>query len=207
MTIYLGVRRFFCPNTACARKIFTERLAQLVQPWARRTKRQLAALCAVGFATSGGAGSRLAAQLGMVVSPVILLRQIKATPLPSPETVRKIGLDDFAFRRGLTYGTIIIDLETHRVLDLLPDRTRATVVAWLHRHPLIDLISRDRGADYASAASEGAPQAVQVADRWHLIHNLSEYGCLLLERYRAELRALSQVLLPSVSPKREEPKA
>ncbi len=196
--LLLTLRKFACLNLACPRVIFAERLPHLVQPRARSTMRLVAALRSVGFATGGEAGSRLASHLGMQVSPATLLRRIKDTPLPVPtHPITKVGLDDFALRRGLTYGTIIVDLETHHILDLLPDRTAATVIAWLQAHPHIDLISRDRGKDFATAARVGAPQAVQVADRWHLVHNLSEALSLLLARHRVEIKHASRALAPS----------
>jgi transposase len=197
VTLLLTVRKFICLNLACPRVIFAERLPDLVQPRVRSTMRLLASLRSLGFATSGEAGSRLATQMGMQVSPSTLLRRIKDASLPLPtHTVTKVGLDDFALRRGLTYGTIIVDLETHRVLDLLPDRTSATVISWLQAHPEIELISRDRGKDYAIAARLGAPQAVQVVDRWHLLHNLSEALSLLLARHRDEIKHTSRGLAP-----------
>jgi transposase len=123
--------------------------------------------------------------------------------------VRNVGIDDFAFRRGCTYGTIIVDLETHQVLDLLPDRLAPTVIEWLQAHPQIEVISRDRGADYVLAATQGAPQATQVADRWHLIHNLSEFVYLFLARFSEKVRKASSLALPTPEEpslkKQEEP--
>lgn len=190
----LSVRKFFCLNLACSRQIFTERLPDLVQPWAHRTTRLLAALRAIGFATSGEAGARLAPRLGMTVSPSTLLRQMKATPVPKPGTTTKVGIDDFALRRGRTYGTILVDLETHRVVDLLPDRSAATATVWFQARPDIDTVSRDRGTDYAAAATLGAPQAIQIADRWHLVKNLAESLYLLLARCRPEIRKYARAL-------------
>jgi transposase len=170
----LIVRRFFCRNAHCARRIFTQRLPDLVHPWAQMTNRLREALRVLSFATCAEAGSRLAPHLGMKGSPSTLLRCQKATFLLSPEAFTKIGLDDFAFRRGRTYGTIIVNLEAHPLIDVLPDRTVETVAAWLAAHPDIKVISRDRASDYATAATVGAPQAMQFCDRWHLLRNLSE---------------------------------
>ncbi len=192
----LTVRRFFCRNPQCARRIFTERLPDLVQPWAQMTNRLREALRGLSFATCAEVGSRLAPLLGMKSSASTLLRCQRATVLPEPEPFKKIGLDDFAFRRGRTYGTLIVNLETHRLIDVLPDRTAATVTAWLAAHPDIELISRDRGSDYAAAATVGAPQALQVCDRWHLLRNLSEYVTTFLARMRAQIRKASQALAP-----------
>jgi len=131
-----------------------------------------------------------------------VLRCQRAAPLADPEPFTKIGLDDFAFRRGRTYGTIIVNLETHRLIDVLPDRTVETVSAWLATHPEIELISRDRASDYATAATLGAPQATQVCDRWHLVKNLSEYVVTFLARMRTHIRQTSQEQAP---PGEEDP--
>jgi transposase len=156
-----------------------------------------AALEAIGFATSGEAGACLATSLRMPTAAATMLRRIKAAPAPVCEGVTKVGIDDFAFRRSLKYGTILVDLETHRVIDLLPDRATQTATAWFKAHPEIEVLSRDRGADYATAAAQGAPQAIQVADHWHLVHNLAEALALVLEDYQAQLRNASQALAPA----------
>lgn len=153
------------------------------------------ALETIGFATSGEAGARLATLLGMPTSPATMLRRIKAAPAPAYEGVTKVGIDGFAFRCSLKYGTILVDLETHRVIDLLPDRATQTATSWFEAHPKIEIVSRDRGADYAAA--QGASQAIQVADRWHLVHNLAEALALVLEDYQAQLRKASQALAPA----------
>lgn len=139
------------------------------------TKRLREALLLLGFANCAQTAARLAPQLGMKGSASTVLRLQRAAPEVSPEPFTKIGLDDFAFRRGRTYGTIIVNLETHRLIEVLPDCTVETVSAWLKAHPEIGFISRDRAADYATAATLGAPQATQICDRWHLVKNLSEY--------------------------------
>jgi transposase len=102
--------------------------------------------------------------------------------------VSQIGIDDFSFRRGRKFGTILVDLQTHQVIDLLPDRTVETSAAWMGTHPEIELVSRDRGGDYAAAARKSAPQATQTADRFHLYKNLVEAVELTLARCRAEIR-------------------
>ncbi len=196
VVLSLLVRKFFCQNNQCLRLIFAERLLEVVRPRARMTLRFCAALEVIGFATSGEAGARLATLLGMPTSPATVLRRIKAASSPAFKKVTQVGIDDWAFRRGLKYGTILVDLQTHRVIDLLPDRAVTTATAWFKEHPDIRVISRDRGKDYATAASQGAPQAVQVADRWHIIHNLSEAVSLVLEHFRTQLRSVSQALVP-----------
>ena len=200
--LHLAVRRFSCHNESCRRAIFTERLSSLVQPWAQMTKRLREALSLLGFASCAQMAARLAPHLGMKGSASTVLRLQKAAPEPSSEPFTKIGLDDFAFRRGRTYGTIIVNLETHHVIEVLPDRTVETVSAWLATHPEIEVISRDRASDYAAAATLGAPQATQVCDRWHLMKNLSEDVITFLARMRAHIRQISAEQAP---PREEDP--
>ncbi len=150
--LHLEVRKFFCRNANCPRKIFTERLPDLVQPSARLTTRLRSALQAVGVATGGEVGARLAPKLSMQATPSTLLRCLRALSSPPPPPVRILGLDDWAYKRGDTYGTILVDLERHRVIDLLPDRSSETVKVWLQGHPEIDVISRDRASSHADAA-------------------------------------------------------
>ena len=172
--LILHVRRFFCDNANCTRKIFTERLPAFVLPWARLTVRLCEALQSVGLATCGELGSRLADRLAIQASPTTLLRRIMVLPTGAVERVVELGIDDFSFRRGRKFGTILVDLQSHQTIDLLPDRKKETAAAWMSMHPEIRLVSRDRGGDYASAAASGAPQAIQVADRFHLLKNLGE---------------------------------
>ena len=194
--LQLTVRRFSCHNSSCHRTIFTERLPHLVQPWAQMTKRLRASLSLLGFASCAQMAARLAPQLGMKGSASTILRLQRAAPEACPEPFTKIGLDDFAFRRGRTYGTLNVYLETHRLIEILPDRTVETVSAWLAAHPEIEVVSRDRASDYATAATLGAPQATQVCDRWHLMKNLSEYVMTFLARMRAQIRQTSQEQAP-----------
>jgi transposase len=167
--LILHVRKFRCDTATCPRKVFAERLGSFVEVRARQTTRHRQAIEAIGLATCGEGGARLADRLGMATSPTTLLRRIMALPLPSVETVTHLGIDDFAFRRGRTYGTVLVDLRRHKVIDLLPDRKAETAKAWMQARPEIELVSRDRGGDYATAARQGAPQAVQTADRFHLL--------------------------------------
>ena len=184
----LCVRRFRCQNSLCAQHIFCERLPRVVAHYARRTVRLTAALELIGFAVGGEAGARLARELGLNVSPDTLLRRLhhqaqKETPIP-----RIIGVDDFAFRRGQRYGTLLVDLERRYPVDVLPDREAATLSAWLKAHPGIEIVTRDRSKAYANGISAGAPAAVQVADRWHLLKNLREAMEKLLKRQLQQKR-------------------
>lgn len=201
--LHLEVRKFFCRNTSCARKIFTERLPEFLRPSARMTNRLRSALQALGLATGGEVSARLAPKLGMQAAPTTFLRCQRAVSLsPIPE-VRVVGVDDWAYKRGNTYGTILVDLEHHRVIDLLPDRNGDSVKVWFQGHPEIEVISRDRASTYADAARQGAPQASQVADRFHLIKNVREKLKDLLDRKRTYLPLLEEDSLPS-APASEE---
>jgi DNA-binding NarL/FixJ family response regulator len=128
----------------------------------------------------------------MPASGDTLLRLVRRIEPEEPAVVRAVGLDDWAWRKGHRYGTIVVDLERHKVVDLLPDREADTVAQWLAEHPEIEVVSRDRGAAYADAARRGAPQALQAADRWHLLENLSQAVRAALDRHGSTLREAAQ---------------
>jgi transposase len=183
-------RRFFCHNPDCQRKIFTERLSTVVAPYAHKTLRLAEVLTLIGFALGGEAGKRLVAGMGLETSPDTLLRLIRVQPEREVPTPRVLGVDDFSFCRRKTYGTILIDLERRIPIDILPDREAATLEKWLKAHPGVKIISRDRGGPYAEGARLGAPDAQQVADRWHLLANLSEALKPFFNREQTHLKAL-----------------
>lgn len=166
-------RKFFCTNARCERSIFCERLPE-VAAYARKTGRLEEALVAIAFELGGRAGARLAAELGLLVSRDVLLGRIRAAADDSVGEVRVLGVDDFAFKKANEYGTILVDLERHKVVDLLPARSSETLADWLRRNPSLETVSRDRSPTYAEGIATGAPQATQVADRWHLMRNLVE---------------------------------
>lgn len=159
VTLALTVRKFVCGTTTCPRRIFTERLPNLVQSYARMTNRLSEVLQTLGFATCGELGERLTPKLGMEISGPTLLRRMRARSCPAPSSVRILGMDDWSWKKGVTYGTILVDLELRKPIEILADRTAETSEAWLRRHPEVEIVSRDRGGDYASAARKGAPQA------------------------------------------------
>jgi transposase len=181
--LHLWSRRFFCDTPDCPRRIFTERLPSVAAPHARRTDRLRDWLRHVAFALGGEPGARLLRQLGITVCGDTLLTQIRAQALPARPTPRVLSIDDFAFRRGRTYGSILVDLECHRAVDLLPDRSGSGFAAWLASHPGVEFISRDRSGEYADGARLGAPQARQVADRFHLLRNLRDVVLRVLKRH------------------------
>ena len=178
VVIRLQSRRFFCLEPGCRRRVFTEPLPGTVGRYSRRSCRSGEAIRWLTLALGGRAGARLGIRLGLLASRSTLLRELhRHRPPALVQAPRVLGIDDWAWRKGHRYGTILCDLETRKVVDLLPDRNADTVATWLRRHPGTEIISRDRGGIYAEAARRAAPQAVQVADRWHLLRNLSEALC------------------------------
>jgi transposase len=168
----LTARRFFCHMADCTRRVFCERLPLLLAKNAQSTARLIDTQRDIGLALGGQPGARLAAKLSMPTSPDTLLRRVKQTqtqPTTVPEPAhRVIGVDDWAIRKGHNYGTIIIDLERGEVVELLSGRDGVQLKTWLGQHPEVDILSRDRASAFADAANEAAPQAQQVADRFHL---------------------------------------
>jgi transposase len=186
--LLIHVRRIFCRESTCSQKIFLERLPQLCHPHAQRTKRLQEALCQLGLAVGGQAGADLANELSISGSRDTILRLLCRLPEPLPTEPHIIGLDDWAWKRRLRYGTLICDLERNQPIGWLPDRSVETVQAWLKKHPAIRVISRDGSTEYASAIRKGAPQAQQVSDRWHVIKNFAACVSVQITRTLAGLR-------------------
>jgi transposase len=186
--IHFSVRRFFCTNPYCHRVTFTEQFSNLTPRYARRTTRLLEKQHRVGYELGGEPGKRILNLFEVPISGDRLLSFIReGSEKAIPET-RILGVDDWAFRRGQVYGTILVDLERSRTIDLLPDRETATLANWLHQHPEVMVVSRDRSQAYIEGIRQGAPQAIQVADRFHLLQNLLDALKRMIERRPKELR-------------------
>lgn len=197
----LTVKRFRCVNQQCPRCTFAERLPELVEVHRQRTRRCEALLTQVGLAASSECGSKLSRHLKTPVSADTLLRLLRRIPIPQCPPPRLLGVDDWAWRKGRQYGTVLCDLERGQIIDILPNRERDTLMKWLQQHPGVELITRDGSKTYREAASLGAPQAQQVADRWHLLKNLREKLQTQLRLHKKLLRWLPT--LPPVDPNSE----
>lgn len=186
------VRRFFCNNESCKRMTFAEQFPYLLVRKAQRTQRLIIQHEEIAFELGGEAGRRLAGKLGMAISGDTLIRAIRKSPEHEVITPHVLGIDDWAKCKGQEYGTILVDLEAHQPVDIIDSRTVEAVAAWLKAHPGIEIVSRDRGREYIKGVSEGAPDADQIADRWHLLSNLREAMVTLLEKKPIALKAAAQ---------------
>ena len=189
VTLSVEVRRFKCVNPKCAQRTFCEQLDPLVAPSQRRTQRLSESLRFFGYALGGAAAARLATRIGMGASGDTVLRELRRAGCPAPETAPVVvGIDDWAMKRGHRYGTVIVDLETRRPIEVLGAREATIVANWFRQHPSVEIVARDRAGVYSEAVRAANPGAQQVADRWHLLTNLREAVERLLGRRAASLR-------------------
>ena len=198
--LLVRVRRFRCAAPTCPRRTFSEALPGVAAPRARQTERLRAVHRSIGLALGGNPGARHATAMGVPISHTTLVHRVRAgaaTPIP---TVTVLGVDDWAWRKGQRYGTILCDLERRRVIDLLPDRSADTLAAWLTAHPGVSVVSRDRAGAYADGASRGAPEATQITDRWHLLRNAGDALRGILERHHQDLRKAAWAAAQPVNP-------
>jgi len=187
--LWVTVGRFRCRNSSCPRKVFCERLPRVARAYGRQTERASEIVRLIGYVAGGLPGQRLLPRLSMAISDDTVLRRIRQKPPQQVSSlpVRNLGVDDWAWRKGQDYGTILVNLDLHRVVDLLPDRAAESFSEWLQHHPEIVTISRDRCGIYAEGAAHGAPQSQQIADRFHLVLNLSATMERVLEERSRQL--------------------
>ena len=194
VVLCIHVRRLRCANRRCEQRIFAERAEDVAARHARRTLRVRDVQRSVGLALGGEAGARLIERLGMRVSADTMPRIVRADRQVHQGAPRVLGVDDWAWRKGQRYGTVLVDLEAHQVVDLLPDRESETLADWLKSHPGAEIIARDRAGSYAKGAREGAPLARQVADRWHMLRNCSDAMLSVVERRYKLVREVGRSL-------------
>jgi len=190
--LLLWVRRFCCDTPTCGRQTFTERLPIVAPLYARTTARLSASQTWTGLALGGAAGARHLVRQGLPGSRSTLLRRVRSLPDPEGPPPHVVGIDDWAWRKGHRYGSIIVDLERGCPIDVLEDRKADTVAAWFNAHPDVSIVARDRAASYASGISQGVPDAIQVADRFHLFENLSDTLEEVFQEYSRELDAINE---------------
>ncbi|MER6418219.1 ISL3 family transposase [Streptomyces sp. NPDC001137] len=172
VVVRLRVRRYFCGRKNCSRRTFAEQVPGLSERHRRSSTGLTGWLRSIAVELGGRPAARLCRHLRLVAGRTRLLRLLTA-PVVLDRAPRVLGVDEFAFRRGCTYGTVLVDVEAGRVVDVLPDRTSETFAAWLKDHPGAEIICRDRATAYTKAVKDAAPDALEVADRWHLLQNLS----------------------------------
>ena len=203
----LQVRKFFCENSDCSRKIFTERFKEQLNAYSRRSERLNDLISSMGLELGGNVAHRIGKLCYVKISASTILRLVLKCPIPIVQLPKIIGVDDWAFKKRLKYGTIIVDLEKNEVIDLLPDREGKTLTGWLKQYPSIETVSRDRSSTYASATAEADGKIIQIADRWHILKNLTEGFEGFLNTQRESLRDISaelsdqqQLVLESIVP-------
>lgn len=197
----LQVRRFFCSNGACSQRIFAEHCGPMLPRSARRTTRLTDQMRLLAFATTAQGAAQLAHQMAIPISPRTILRIQHATPDPPLSAPEQVGIDDWAWKKGRTYGSLCVDLARRVPIDLLPDRETSSIAQWFHTQPSVQVVARDRGTTYIEGITQGAPQATQVADRWHLVKNLGEALEAVLGQYPSALQqAIPEPCDPPAAP-------
>ncbi len=212
VSIHLTVRKFFCKNTECEKKIFTEQPGTEITAYSRMTNRTTKTLQKILLEVSGRKGSYLTKLISLPISPSTALRMIDSLPIPPAEKVTVLGIDDWAYRKGLTYGTILVNMETGQVIDLLRGRDGDSLREWLAKYPEIEIVTRDRASAFSCAVSSMLPNAIQVADRFHLLQNFSDcvYSVIRIEYKNLAISMNADPLLsetlPAEIPKEESGK-
>lgn len=194
------VRKWLCPDAACPQHIFAEQFPGLAQRYARMTDRLVEVLQSLGVTTNGADAARIASKLGLSTTAKTIIRRVLQLPLPKDPSVRMVGIDEWAWKKGSRYGTILVDLEHQRVADLLPERSVETSTAWFKEHPEVKTVSRDRGKLFREAASVGAPQAQQIADRFHLQQNFADALEHFFHHHKPTLKTAAHQLAGKVRP-------
>jgi transposase len=190
----MATRKFFCDNNDCKRRIFTEPIPTVAARYKRKTRRLMEALQSLTLLAGGEVAARIAQAFGLTLSPDTLLEAIQKAPAQPLPTPRVLGVDDFAFKRGRRYGTLLVDMERRCPIDLLPERSSAALTEWLKAgYPLgagVEIVTRDRSTEFAKGITDGAPQAIQVANRFHLLSNLREALERSVDRNRSQLKGI-----------------
>ncbi len=207
ITVFLRARKFYCRTDECPCKVFTERFDDHFRPYRRMTDRLRETLLNITLEAGGKSGERICKQCSIGISDSTLLRIIYNTDLPSCKEVIALGVDDWAIKKRDRYGSILVDLTTNKPIALLADREENTLTKWLKNRPEIQIVSRDRYGNYQRAASKGAPQAVQVTDRWHLLKNLGEAVRKVIDREYAVMKKVHTVYQETKQAKIEPPKS
>ncbi len=200
VVLKLTVRKWVCGSPSCSQRIFAERFVELVQRYARMTDRLIQTLQSVGTTTNGADGARLSSKLAMPTTGKTIIRRVLELPLPKDPSIRVAGIDEWAWKKGARYGTILVDLQRRRVAALLPERSVETSTAWFVAHPQVDIVSRDRGKTFREAASAGAPQAKHVVDRFHLQKNFAEALEKFFRHHKHSLKAVARQLAGKAHP-------